>query len=188
MRNSQIEKYLRAGGQFSVSFYLRNTVKVDKGTEHSKESFYALINSFSQDLKGQIVLIQADNEITHGSGEEQLEVSSQIANNLEVVLHLLDSHLIESCYFKVTLISVCLSQCLYTVNQEEKETEEPEDAGQLAEPFLVELRMMKVHALKNDIDVIEEPVEEVKGSGGDVGDQGELVLTDTRYYLNALQL
>ena len=48
--------------------------------------------------------------------------------------------------------------------------------------------MMKVHALKNDIDVIEEPVEEVKGSGGDVGDQGELVLTDTRDYLNALQL
>lgn len=172
----------------SISLDLGDAIEVDESTEHSKEALDSLVDSLAQDLKRQVVFIQADDKVAHSSCKEELKVSSQVADYLQILLHLLYCHLVQRCHLQVTLIGVSLPQSLYAVDQEKKKPEEPEDFRELTQLLLIKPSGMDVEGLKDDIDVVKDPVEEVESPRGNICDERELVLADTCDDLDSLDL
>jgi len=98
-----------------------------------------------------------------------------------VVQDLLHCHVVDGCNLEVRLIGIRLAQRSYTVDQIAYEAQEPENAGYPPEAVLPEPFRLSLCHLDKNVEVIEEPVEQVEGSGKDVGGQRKAIL-HTRFY------
>lgn len=95
---------------------------------------------------------------------------AQLANDLEVFLDLAHCHLVQRCNFKVRLICISLSNRLAAVRQKQAETTEPENSCHPSELEHRELGVnpREIHRLRENVNVITEPVKEVKSARGNI--------------------
>ena len=115
---------------------------------------------------------------------------AQFLDDAQVIHNLLDGHLVEGCDFEIALISVGLADDLAADDEEQGEAGHPAHFGGLAEGVQrhVRARLVQVARLSEDVDIVEEPVEQVEASRDNVGNFQETVGIALVDDLDALEL
>ena len=167
------------------------TIKIDKSCGHSKCTFETWTEPLAKNFVRQVKFISANQPVKQCPEEVKPVVVSQLLDNPQIVHHLLHRHFVERGHLEIRLVSVRLTDDLAADDEEEGQAEEPADFGHLSEHHEFEAAialLVQVARLAEDVDVVEEPVEEVASPRDYVCELEEFISVALSNDLDALKL